>query len=62
MSIRKGKLNVQGELSTFTGTLYIEFVKGYCDNPGACALYVMAGTVDGVPKLQPNLGSEKKEE
>lgn len=27
MSIRKGKLSVQGEVSTFTGKLYIEFVK-----------------------------------
>ena len=27
MSIRKGKLSVQGEVSTFTGNLYIEFVK-----------------------------------
>lgn len=27
MSIRKGKLSVRGEVSTFTGKLYIEFVK-----------------------------------
>lgn len=27
MSIKKGKLSVQGEVSTFTGKLYIEFVK-----------------------------------
>lgn len=27
MSIRKGKLSVLGEVSTFTGKLYIEFVK-----------------------------------
>ena len=27
MSIRKGKLSVQGEVSSFTGKLYIEFVK-----------------------------------
>lgn len=27
MSIRKGKLSVQGEVSTFTGKLYVEFVK-----------------------------------
>lgn len=27
MSIRKGKLSVQGEVSTFTGKLSIEFVK-----------------------------------
>ncbi|XP_054384302.1 malectin isoform X2 [Pongo abelii] len=62
MSIRKGKLSVQGEVSTFTGKLYIEFVKGYYDNPKVCALYIMAGTVDDVPKLQPHPGLEKKEE
>lgn len=27
MSIKKGKLSVQGEVSTFTGKLHIEFVK-----------------------------------
>ncbi|KAG8504643.1 Malectin [Galemys pyrenaicus] len=62
MSIRKGKLSVQGEVSTFTGKLYIEFVKGYYDNPKVCALYILAGTVDDVPKLQPHPGLEKKEE
>ncbi|XP_018412879.1 PREDICTED: malectin [Nanorana parkeri] len=31
--IRKGKLSVQGEVSTFTGKLNVEFVKGYYDNP-----------------------------
>ncbi|KAM7332155.1 hypothetical protein ACRRTK_008863 [Alexandromys fortis] len=62
MSIRKGKLSVHGEVSTFTGKLYIEFVKGYYDNPKVCALYIMAGTVDDVPKLQPHPGLEKKEE
>lgn len=61
MSIRKGKLSVLGEVSTFTGKLYIEFVKGYYDNPKVCALYIMAGTVDDVPKLQPHPGLEKKE-
>lgn len=62
MSIRKGKLSVRGEVSTFTGKLYIEFVKGYYDNPKVCALYILAGTVDDVPKLQPHPGLEKKEE
>lgn len=51
MSIRKGKLSVQGEVSTFTGKLHIEFVKGYYDNPKVCALYIMAGTVDGEFRL-----------
>ncbi|KAM6423298.1 malectin isoform 1-T1 [Liasis olivaceus] len=112
ISIKKGKLSVQGEVSTFTGKLNIEFVKGrakgcscsaaaftpescrdsastgtfqdtcalmmrvllltnhlasllcqgYYDNPKICALYVLAGTVDDVPKLQPHPGLEKKEE
>ncbi|CAI9588867.1 unnamed protein product [Staurois parvus] len=60
--IRKGKLSVQGEVSTFTGKLNVEFVKGYYDNPKVCALYLMKGTVDEVPKLQPHPGLEKKEE
>ncbi|KAG8146411.1 hypothetical protein E2320_012759 [Naja naja] len=62
ISIKKGKLSVQGEVSTFTGKLNIEFVKGYYDNPKICALYVLAGTMDDVPKLQPHPGLEKKEE
>lgn len=60
--IKKGKLTVQGEVSTFTGKLNVEFVKGYYDNPKVCALYLMKGTVDEVPKLQPHPGLEKKEE
>ncbi|XP_049660925.1 malectin isoform X1 [Accipiter gentilis] len=62
MSIKKGKLSVQGEVSTFTGKLHIEFVKGYYDNPKICALYILQGTVEDVPKLQPHPGLEKKEE
>ncbi|NXF87632.1 MLEC protein, partial [Eubucco bourcierii] len=62
MSIKKGKLSVQGEVSTFTGKLHIEFVKGYYDNPKICALYILQGTVEDVPKLQPHPGLEKREE
>ncbi|XP_075774673.1 malectin-like [Pelodiscus sinensis] len=62
ISIRKGKLSVQGEVSTFTGKLHIEFVKGYYDNPKICALYILQGTVDDVPKLQPHPGLERKED
>uniref|UniRef100_A0A803K354 Malectin n=1 Tax=Xenopus tropicalis TaxID=8364 RepID=A0A803K354_XENTR len=62
ISIKKGKLSVQGEVSTFTGKLSVEFVKGYYDNPKVCALYIMKGTADDVPKLQPHPGLEKKEE
>ncbi|KAM4809224.1 malectin [Rhinophrynus dorsalis] len=62
ISIRKGKLSVQGEVSTFTGKLNVEFVKGYYDNPKICALFLMKGTIDEVPKLQPHPGLEKKEE
>lgn len=61
-SIRRGKLSVQGEVSTFNGKLTVEFVKGYYDNPKVCALYVMKGTLDDVPKLQPHPGLEKPEE
>ncbi|KAM8885769.1 malectin [Spinachia spinachia] len=61
-SIRRGKLSVQGEVSTFNGRLTVEFVKGYYDNPKVCALYVMKGTLEDVPKLQPHPGLEKPEE
>ncbi|XP_078523823.1 malectin [Lissotriton helveticus] len=62
ISVRKGKLSVQGEVSTFTGKLHIEFVKGYYDNPKVCAILLMKGTTDEVPKLLPHPGLEKKEE
>ncbi|CAG02511.1 unnamed protein product, partial [Tetraodon nigroviridis] len=58
----RGKLSVQGEVSTFNGKLNVEFVKGYYDNPKVCALYVMKGTLEDVPKLQPHPGLEKPEE
>ncbi|XP_066515304.1 malectin [Hoplias malabaricus] len=61
-SIRKGKLSVQGEVSTFNKKLTIEFMKGYHDNPKVCALYVMKGKPEDVPKLQPHPGLEKREE
>lgn len=61
-SIRRGKLSVQGEVSTFNGKLAVEFVKGYYDNPKVCALYVMKGTPEDVPKLQPHPGLEKPDE
>lgn len=62
LSIRRGKLSVKGEVSTFNGKLTVEFVKGYYDNPKVCALYVMKGTLEDVPKLQPHPGLEKPEE
>nr|XP_015827532.2 malectin [Nothobranchius furzeri]XP_015827533.2 malectin [Nothobranchius furzeri] len=61
-SIKRGKLSVKGEVSTFSGKLTVEFVKGYYDNPKVCALYVMKGTLEDVPKLQPHPGLEKPEE
>ncbi|KAJ1093399.1 hypothetical protein NDU88_006500 [Pleurodeles waltl] len=62
VSVKKGKLSVQGEVSTFTGKLHIEFVKGYYDNPKVCAILIMKGMPDEVPKLLPHPGLEKKEE
>ncbi|XP_016373225.1 malectin-like [Sinocyclocheilus rhinocerous] len=61
-SIKRGKLSVHGEVSTFNGKLAVEFVKGYYDNPKICALYVMKGKLEDVPKLQPHPGLEKREE
>ncbi|XP_028822092.1 malectin-like [Denticeps clupeoides] len=60
-SIKRGKLSVQGEVSTFNAKLTVEFVKSYYDNPKVCALYVMKGTLEDVPKLQPHPGLEKRE-
>ncbi|KAF5895825.1 malectin, partial [Clarias magur] len=42
-TIKRGKLSILGEVSTFNGKLTIEFIKGYYDNPKVCALYVMKG-------------------
>ncbi|XP_032899559.1 malectin isoform X1 [Amblyraja radiata] len=61
-SVRKGKLSVQGEVSTFNGKLLVEFVKGYYDNPKVCAMCIIKGSVEDVPKLLPHPGLEKKEE
>ncbi|XP_017322420.1 malectin [Ictalurus punctatus] len=61
-TIKRGKLSIQGEVSTFNGKLIIEFIKGYYDNPKVCALYVMKGKPEDVPKLQPHPGLEKHEE
>lgn len=62
LSIKRGKLSVHGEVSTFNGKLTVEFVKGYYDNPKVCALYVMKGKLEDVPKLQPHPGLEKRED
>ncbi|XP_005987211.1 malectin [Latimeria chalumnae] len=62
LTIKKGKLSVQGEVSTFNGKLLVEFVKGYYDNPKICAMYILKGTVDDIPKLPSHPGLEKKEE
>uniref|UniRef100_A0A4W4HQA7 Malectin domain-containing protein n=1 Tax=Electrophorus electricus TaxID=8005 RepID=A0A4W4HQA7_ELEEL len=61
-SIKRGKLSVQGEVSTFNGKLTVDFIKGYYDNPKVCALYVMKGKPEDVPKLQPHPGLEKRDE
>uniref|UniRef100_H2ZEL8 Malectin domain-containing protein n=1 Tax=Ciona savignyi TaxID=51511 RepID=H2ZEL8_CIOSA len=51
LSIKKGKLSVMGEYSTFNGILKLEMVKGAADNPKICAFYLMKGSVSDVPKL-----------
>ncbi|KPP72186.1 malectin-like [Scleropages formosus] len=61
-SIQRGKLSVREEVSTFNGKLTVEFVKGYYDNPKICALYVMKGLLEDVPKLLPHPGLEKRDE
>ncbi|XP_070572974.1 malectin-like [Ptychodera flava] len=65
-TITRGKLKVQGEVSTFSGSLLVEFIKGYRDNPKINALYVMRGSIDDVPKQPPipglDLDDEEEEE
>ncbi|XP_077995234.1 malectin-B-like isoform X2 [Glandiceps talaboti] len=61
-TITRGKLKVQGEVSTFSGTLLVEFIKGYRDNPKVNALYVLKGSTDDVPKLPPIPGLDLDEE
>uniref|UniRef100_A0A8C1PB92 Malectin n=1 Tax=Cyprinus carpio TaxID=7962 RepID=A0A8C1PB92_CYPCA len=41
---------------------FICIIVGYYDNPKICALYVMKGKLEDVPKLQPHPGLEKREE
>lgn len=36
-----------------SGAIYVEFIKGYKDNPKINAMYVMKGKLDSVPKLPP---------
>ncbi|XP_078688302.1 malectin-B-like [Branchiostoma floridae x Branchiostoma belcheri] len=53
---------VQGEVSTFHGVLAVDLIKGLHDNPKLCALYVVKGSSDDVPKLPPIPGMEPDEE
>jgi len=52
-SIKNGKLNVGPHSSPFPGTLYVEFVKTYYDNPKINALVIFKGKIEDVPRLQP---------
>ncbi|XP_057212450.1 malectin isoform X1 [Triplophysa rosa] len=56
LSVKRGKLSVHGEVSTFNGKLAVEFVKGYYDNPKICALYVMKGKLEGKREPEDFLG------
>lgn len=50
-SVKKGKLEVGGESSSFNNVLTLELLKGHADNPKICAFYVMKGRADDVPAL-----------
>uniref|UniRef100_H2ZEL9 Malectin domain-containing protein n=1 Tax=Ciona savignyi TaxID=51511 RepID=H2ZEL9_CIOSA len=54
LSIKKGKLSVMGEYSTFNGILKLEMVKGAADNPKICAFYLMKGSVSGKSYFEVN--------
>lgn len=50
-TIKKGKLSVNGEYSTISNQLKVEFVKGGKDNPKVCAFYLMKGKSEDVYQL-----------
>ncbi|XP_057295354.1 malectin-A-like [Hydractinia symbiolongicarpus] len=52
-SIKRGELQVGPHTSPFPGTLYVEFVKTYHDNPKINAIVIFKGKVEDVPRLQP---------
>lgn len=51
--VNNNQVLIDGETLPFGGTVYVEFLKGYYDNPKVNAVLVMKGTLDDVPKLPP---------
>jgi len=52
-TIKKGQLKVGQSSIAFSGSLYVEFVKTYYDNPKINALVIFKGKVEDVPRLAP---------
>ncbi|CAH3016901.1 unnamed protein product [Porites evermanni] len=51
--VNNNQLLIDGETVPFGGSVYVEFLKGYYDNPKINAVLVMKGTLEDVPKLPP---------
>lgn len=51
--VNDNQLLLDGETLPFSGLIYVEFLKGYYDNPKINAVLVMKGTLEDVPKLPP---------
>lgn len=52
-TIKNGNIRIGSYTSPFPGSLYVEFVKTYYDNPKINALVIFKGKVEDVPRLQP---------
>lgn len=51
LSVRKGKLSVNGEFSSISNQLKVEFAKGAADNPKICAFFLMRGEMEDAYRL-----------
>ncbi|EDO47413.1 predicted protein [Nematostella vectensis] len=61
-TIRDNQLIHNGNTMPFTGTVYVEFIKGVYDNPKINAMLIMKGTLEDVPKLPALPGPQDEEE
>lgn len=62
--VNDDQLLIDGETLLFSGSIYVEFLKGYYDNPKVNAVLVMKGTIEDVPKLPslPRPGEDNEDE
>lgn len=60
-TVSKGHLHLESQFIAFSGSLRVDFVKGY-DNPKINAIVVMKGSLEDVPKLPQLPGIEQNED